>query len=175
MHGTLGTLAVVEDPSGKDAGSGRADTGSADTARKVVWAFDTPPSQRQKPPGMNAASPLLDGDIELLYGPRYRDSWVAVFDRSGWEAPPGPNSAHPSVLERVHFLVGGDIHGKEQLFEVLHDVPCDSVAGGMARTPYVLWHMVDRDVLWRAGVVPITRGQVPDRVVVHAGNANQSL
>jgi hypothetical protein len=165
-------LSVMADGDPCAADPGRGD---GDGARKVVWAFDTPPSQRPLPPGANAASRLHDPQIEALYGPRYRDGWVAVFERRGWEAPPGHGSPpeRDVVLERVYFLVGSDVRGLGHLLAVLRSA---GRAGSYpVATPYLLWHMADRDALWRVGVVPITAAQVPSKPLVGGGNANQPL
>lgn len=170
MTGRMKTLAMVSDSPGE-----HADFGRSDAARKIVWAFDTPPSQRPTPPGLNAASPLLDHHIEMLYGPRFRDGWVAVFERRGWSAPPDQNPQRSVVLERIYFLVGGDIKDERQLLEVFRRVYCGSLVAQMSRSPYVMWHMADRDALWRAGVVPITGAQVPNKPIVGGGDANQQI
>jgi hypothetical protein len=167
----LKELLRIESNSGDNSGD------EVSSARKVVWAFDVPPSKRSYPPGWSPVEPLTNEIIETLYGSRFRNGWVAKFERRGKHAPPDGAVAaqtHVSsdVLEYVYFLVASDVRNGDELSQVMSTMQESTPA---ATTPYAVWHFVDGDKLWKAGVVPIRQQQTRKLLVVDCGSATQTF
>jgi hypothetical protein len=122
--------------------------------QRVVWALDSPPSQR---PLMSPDLVLTGEVVTQTLGHRFVGGWFAYFTKTEpWllsELHEMSWGEREKVVGRFEFFVAPDVVSKEQLFVQLRSI-------GEGLTAEKLWRS-DRDTLWRAGVSPVMVGQRP--------------
>lgn len=161
-------------------------------ARRVVGAFRDVPSLRMEEFGWPGELPIPNTYIANVYGPRFRNYWVARFGL-GEDAPPRPlrpvarqsNARQDGATgcDEKFFIVAPDIPDVPALIGAMKELMLatqgqrDNATAIHIHSPYSLWYFINRDDAWRYGIIPITKEQYNSsgHPLVDAGRANNWL